>query len=50
MTLVWPAAALAVTTVLIGLGVEPVFTLSQRAADQLLNPAAYITAVMEARP
>jgi multicomponent Na+:H+ antiporter subunit D len=49
LALVAPIVVLATVTVLIGLAVEPIFALSQRAADQLLNPAEYIRAVMEAR-
>ena len=40
-----PIISLALLTVLIGIFAEPVFQLSQRAADQLLNPAEYIAAV-----
>lgn len=43
--LVLPIAGLAVITVLIGLFAEPIFVLSSRAAEQLLNPAEYIQAV-----
>lgn len=41
-----PAISLAVITVIIGLSAEPIFNLSMRAAEQLLNPAAYIQAVL----
>jgi multicomponent Na+:H+ antiporter subunit D len=41
-----PIAVLAAMTVLIGLGAEPVFQLSLRAAEQLLDPAEYIRAVL----
>jgi multicomponent Na+:H+ antiporter subunit D len=37
---------LALLTVLIGLYAEPVFELATRAAEQLLNPAEYIYAVL----
>jgi len=45
-----PIAALASLTVLIGLGAEPLFQLSTRAANQLLNPNEYITAVLGVMP
>jgi multicomponent Na+:H+ antiporter subunit D len=48
--LLWPVAALASLTVLIGLGAEPVFMLSARAAQQLIEPNQYITAVLGAMP
>lgn len=41
-----PIMALAVCTVLIGFGAEPVFALSERTAAQLLNPDEYIRAVL----
>ncbi|MBX3065952.1 MAG: Na+/H+ antiporter subunit D [Anaerolineae bacterium] len=41
-----PVAMLAGITVLIGLSAEPIFQLTSRAAEQLLNPAAYIEAVL----
>ena len=41
-----PIIALALCTVLIGFGVEPVFALSERTAGQLLNPDEYIRAVL----
>lgn len=41
-----PIIALALCTVLIGLGVESVFALSERTAGQLLNPDEYIRAVL----
>jgi multicomponent Na+:H+ antiporter subunit D len=44
--LVLPIAALALITVAIGLAAEPMFTLAMRAAEQLLNPADYIRAVL----
>lgn len=47
--LVTPAVALAVLTVLIGLFAEPVFDLSMRAADQLLDRGGYIRAVLGGR-
>lgn len=44
--MVMPIAVLAVCTVLIGIFGEPLFAFSERAAEQLLNPQAYISAVM----
>lgn len=44
-----PIAVLAAITVVLGVAAEPVFTLSQRAADQLLDPSAYIEAVLGVR-
>jgi multicomponent Na+:H+ antiporter subunit D len=41
-----PMVLLALLTVGIGLLVEPVFALSSRAAEQLLNPAGYVLAVL----
>jgi multicomponent Na+:H+ antiporter subunit D len=41
-----PAVALAALTVAIGLAAGPVLTLSMRAAEQLLDPAGYIQAVL----
>ncbi len=43
--LIGPIAALAIITVVIGLFAEPFFTLSIRAAEQLLDPTEYIRAV-----
>jgi multicomponent Na+:H+ antiporter subunit D len=45
-----PIVVLVVLTVVIGLAAEPVFTLALRAAEQLLNPADYVQAVLGARP
>jgi len=45
--LLGPSAALAAITVAIGLGAGPVFELSRRAADQLLDREGYIRAVLE---
>jgi multicomponent Na+:H+ antiporter subunit D len=42
--------ALVVLTVSIGLAAEPTFVLTLRAAEQLLNPALYVQAVLGARP
>ena len=44
--MVSPVVLLTVTTVLIGLFGAPLFSYSQRAADQLLNPGSYIDAVL----
>jgi len=41
-----PVAALAAFAVLIGLLAEPLFDLSTRAAEQLLNPAGYVETVL----
>lgn len=41
-----PIATLALFTVLIGLAAEPVFDLSMRASQQLLNPAEYVQTVL----
>jgi multicomponent Na+:H+ antiporter subunit D len=44
-----PIIALAAVTVIVGIAAEPVFQVSQRAADQLLDPAGYIEAVLGVR-
>ena len=44
-----PAAALALLTVLLGVGAGPAVALAQQAAAQLLDPAAYVAAVLGAR-
>ena len=44
-----PIVALALITVAIGLGAEPVFQLTQRAAAQLMEPARYVEAVLGGR-
>jgi multicomponent Na+:H+ antiporter subunit D len=44
-----PAVSLAALTVTIGFGVQPVFELSRSAAEQLIDPAGYIQAVLGAR-
>lgn len=41
-----PAAALALVSLVMGLATEPFFRLSLAAANQLLNPASYIAAVL----
>jgi multicomponent Na+:H+ antiporter subunit D len=48
--LIGPITALALVTVVIGLAAEPVYLLATRAAEQLMNPAAYIQAVLGRRP
>ena len=45
-----PIILLAVLTVIVGLVAEPVFALATRAAQQLMNPAEYIQAVLGGRP
>ncbi|MGH9349319.1 MAG: Na+/H+ antiporter subunit D [Vicinamibacterales bacterium] len=47
--LVGPSVALAMMTVVIGLGAEPAFRLALDAAHQLLDPRVYIAAVLEGR-
>lgn len=44
--MVLPITVLAASTVLIGIFGEPLFAFSERAAEQLLNPQAYISAVL----
>jgi multicomponent Na+:H+ antiporter subunit D len=44
--LVVPALVLGAVTVLMGFGAEPFFALSLRAAEQLLDPAGYISVVL----
>lgn len=44
--LMGPIVVLAALTLVIGLGAEGFFVLAERAADQLLDPTAYITAVL----
>jgi multicomponent Na+:H+ antiporter subunit D len=41
-----PALALAAVTLILGVGAEPFFALSLRAAEQLLDPAGYISVVL----
>lgn len=48
--LLLPIVSLALTTVLIGLAAEPFYLLASRAAEQLMNPAEYIQAVLGRRP
>ncbi len=44
--LMGPIAGLAVLTMTIGLYVEPFYALAERAAEELLNPVAYVAAVL----
>jgi multicomponent Na+:H+ antiporter subunit D len=46
VSLLAPVVTLALLTLAMGLAVEPVVMLAERAADQLLNPAEYVTAVL----
>jgi multicomponent Na+:H+ antiporter subunit D len=46
-SLVVPCVTLAVITLVIGLWSEPLFILAERTSQQLLNPDAYIAAVLE---
>jgi multicomponent Na+:H+ antiporter subunit D len=48
--LIAPIVALVVLTLSIGLAAEPTFVLTLRAAEQLLDPALYVQAVLGARP
>jgi len=41
-----PVAALALATLLIGLYAQPLLTLSQRAADELINHQPYVASVL----
>jgi multicomponent Na+:H+ antiporter subunit D len=41
-----PVTALAMLTLVIGLWAQPFFDLAGRAADELMNPAAYVAAVI----
>lgn len=47
--LVAPIAGLALLTVAVGLAAEPVMQISLRAADELLDPSAYVQAVLGGR-
>lgn len=46
LTMLVPVAGLACLTVVIGLGIGPLFEVSQATAEQLLNPQLYIEAVL----
>ena len=48
--LVGPIVALATITVVIGLVAAPFYAVSATAAEQLLDPEPYLTAVLGARP
>ncbi|MDQ7842781.1 MAG: Na+/H+ antiporter subunit D [Armatimonadota bacterium] len=48
--IIGPITALALVTVVLGLVGQPFFALARRAAEQLLNPAAYIQAVLGGPP
>jgi multicomponent Na+:H+ antiporter subunit D len=50
LLLLAPAAVLGILTVLMGLAAEPVLLLAGRAAEQLMDPAAYIQAVLGGTP
>jgi multicomponent Na+:H+ antiporter subunit D len=45
-----PIAALAVMTLFIGLGAQPIFELASASAEQLLDPSQYIEAVLGRQP
>jgi multicomponent Na+:H+ antiporter subunit D len=45
-----PVAALAALTLAVGLWLEPLFVLMARAAEGLLDPSAYVHAVLGAAP
>ena len=49
LLVVLPIASLAVATLVIGLAAEPLYLLASRAAEQLMNPAEYIQAVLGRR-
>lgn len=49
-TIIASTAMLAVISVLMGVGASPVFELALRAGEQLMNPSAYIQAVLEIAP
>ncbi|MEO1789455.1 MAG: Na+/H+ antiporter subunit D, partial [Pseudomonadota bacterium] len=48
--LVLPIAGLATLTIIIGLNPEPFVQFAERSADQLLNPEAYVRAVLGGAP
>ena len=45
-----PIVMLAALTVIMGLAAKPALIIIQRAADQLMNPAEYITTVLGGAP
>jgi len=49
-TMVWPAALLAAMTVAIGLSAGPLFDVSIKAAEQLVDREAYLNAVLGGKP
>jgi multicomponent Na+:H+ antiporter subunit D len=49
LLVILPITALALSTVLIGLAAEPLYLLARRAAEQLIDPAEYIQAVLGRR-
>jgi multicomponent Na+:H+ antiporter subunit D len=50
VAMVWPGLALVVVMVAMGLWIAPLHALAMDVAAQLLDPSAYVAAVMEARP
>ena len=50
LTMLLPVVGLVLLSVLIGLGAESVFTLTQRAAEQLLDPTEYVARVLGGTP
>jgi multicomponent Na+:H+ antiporter subunit D len=50
VTLLAPIVVFAAITVVIGLGASPAFELALRASEQLMDPSAYIQAVLEITP
>jgi multicomponent Na+:H+ antiporter subunit D len=47
--LLLPIAALAIVTILIGLAAGPLFDMAMRSSQQLLDPGAYVRAVLDSR-
>jgi multicomponent Na+:H+ antiporter subunit D len=45
-----PVVGLAALSIVLGLWIEPIYTLMARAAEELMNPALYIEAVLGVRP
>ncbi len=50
LAMIAPVVALAAITVAIGLYSQPMVVFAEQAADQILNPSAYIAAVLGGRP
>ena len=46
--MVAPAVGMALATIVLGVAIEPFYSLMERAAEQLLNPAEYIAALQSA--